>query len=305
MHTLLRRADQFCFGPVDPIRLAAFRVCFTIALAALVIDRARTPYEWLTARGFHFSAENRSFFTPPPPPLLPEWLLWPFLAFFFAGIVLLLLGWRTRSTSLWVLFCVVYVTAADAESAFTLNKLFMLGYLVLALAPAPVPVAIDGRQVLRQSAWPLRVLQATLLIEYFTAGTCKIFHGDWLHLGFYHGDWKQNPDVLWSQVQGVYCTAIAAWMLRTLPRWVWSVQQYAALAFELLAPALFASRRFRTLGMLWGIGFHLMIGLTMYKVGLFSLQMVSFYSLFLSPERLHRFSASRLARTAWPSSRTW
>jgi len=189
-----------------------------------------------------------------------------------------------------VLLGIVYVTAADAESAFTVNKLFIVGYLVLALAPAPVLVEIDGRRVWRQSAWPLRVLQSTLLIQYFTAGTCKIFHGDWLHLGFYHGDWKQNPDVLWSQVQGVYCTRLAAWMLRNLPRWVWSLQQDSALAFELLAPLLFIHRRLRGAGMVWGIGFHLMIGLTMYKVGLFSLQMVSMYSLFLSPELLHRLS---------------
>ena len=152
--------------------------------------------------------------------------------------------------------------------------------LALALAPAPRLVREGGEMVERQSIWPVRVLQATLLIQYFGAGACKVLHGDWLLV---EGAWALNPNVLWSQVQGVYCTDLGAWMLRTLPRSAWAAQQHLALAFELIGPFLFLFRRTRPVVMLWGLGFQLVIGLSMYKVGYFSAQILAFYVLFMPP----------------------
>jgi hypothetical protein len=78
------------------------------------------------------------------------------------------------------------------------------------------------------------VLQATLVIHYFTAGWSKAVFGDWL----------VDRYALWTHVQGVYGTEIAAVLLEALPRDVWAFMQTGALFFELSAPALFGIRRF-------------------------------------------------------------
>ena len=118
----------------------------------------------------------------------------------------------------------------------------------------------------------MRILQLTLLIQYTTAGTCKLLHGDW----------ATDPMVLWTHLQGTYRTEIAAWMLRTLPDISFTFMMYSALLFELLAAPLFLYRRTRVIAMLWGLSFQTMIALTMYKLIFFSAEMLSFYVLFMS-----------------------
>src|SRR5690606_31306592 len=103
--------------------------------------------------------------------------------------------------------------------------------------------------------------------HYLGSGLCKALRGDWL----------THSDVLWTQIQGVYATDAAAWLLRVLPGGAWSLLQHAALGFELLAPLLFMSRRLRPAGIVLGVGLHLVVAVTMYQLLYFSLQMVSFY----------------------------
>jgi hypothetical protein len=278
--------ERFVFGGTDPIRLQVFRSLFALTLLVYVFDRAQTPYEWLTWDGFHVSAEfTRGFKWRPP--LLPRGFVAPFLGLYMWCILLLSIGWKPRWMTWLVLAGTVYVTTADAQSAYGMNNIYMYGLLALALAPAPRTVREDGAFVERQSLWPVRVLQATLLVQYFGAGACKLLHGDWLVVD---GALALNHNVLWSQVQGVYCTDLGAWMLRALPRSAWSAQQYLALVFELVGPFLFLFRRTRPLVMLWGLGFHLMIGLSMYKVGYFSAQMLTLYVLFFEPHLLRQLA---------------
>ena len=74
----------------------------------------------------------------------------------------------------WIIFaCVTYVTFADIISAYTLNKLYVLGFAVLVLAPREVTIDYRGQVRPWQSAWPVRVLQASIVVIYFTAGTTK------------------------------------------------------------------------------------------------------------------------------------
>ena len=100
---------------------------------------------------------------------------------------------------------------------------------------------------------------------------CKLFHGDWAH----------DPDVLWTQAQGIYRTDLAAFLLNYQPKWVWTLMQYTALLFELSAPVLFTFRRLLPTGIVVGIGFQLGIALTMNQLIFFSLQMMTFYLLFI------------------------
>ena len=82
---------------------------------------------------------------------------------------------------------------------------------------------------------------------------------------------------------------------RVAPSWmaaaVRPAMQHSALAFESLAPLLLCVRRLRPVAYVWGIGFHLMIGLTMHMLILFSLQMICFYVLFVDARRLRRVEA--------------
>ena len=153
----------------------------------------------------------------------------------------------------------------------------------MALAPGPRRDPLTGQWM--QSVVLVRVLQCTLLLQYLAAGLAKA-----------DGDWLKYDDVLWGHVQGVYRTEIAAWALRTLPKWTWTVQQHIALGFELLAPLLLTIRRLRPLGFLFGIGMHFIITVMMKDLFYFSIQMWTFYALFVTSAEWRRIGAWLMER---------
>lgn len=271
---LHRRWKTFWYGRIDPIRLTAFRWAFCWSLLFYVVSWLRYGAEWLTPAGFHPSPAASAAYGPRAPLLSAE-LLWPF-AIVYCGAALWLALRPThhrlqRVPTTVVLAGTIYVTLADPISAFTLNRLFIVGFVVLLLAPRP------AGSPERQIAWPVRVLQLTVVLQYFGAGVCKAAWGDWL----------DRTDVLWTQVQGVFMTDVAAAMIRWLPLSVWTAIQHLALGFEVAAPLLFAVRRLRPLAFVLGLGMHVIIAATMAKLIYFSLQMACFYLLFVDPRRLH------------------
>lgn len=277
---LLQRAragwQRFWYEPVDPVRLDAFRQAFTYSLVFYTLAWAQHAGEWLTAVGYHPSpaVDGRNS---PHLPLLAGATLVPFFVVYF-GAMLAVIFDRARRFATWIVIAgVVYVSLADPISAFTLNRLYVFGFLVLALAPGPSGQDSDATI----PAWPIRVLQVSLLIHYVASGLCKALRGDWL----------VHDDVLWVQIQGVYCTDAAAWLLRVLPAGAWTILQHAALGFELFAPLLLIPRRLRPLGFVLGIGLHLVVAVTMYQLIYFSLQMISLYLVFVDPARLRRLAA--------------
>jgi hypothetical protein len=278
------RLIDFWFEPIDPVRLDTFRRVFTATWLYYVSRWMwQGGYEWLSTEGFHVRPSNVRWWHWTPPPPLPPSLVPVFYLLVIVAAGAILLGWRPRPFTWLALLLAIYAKAVDPLAAFTLNKLYIMGFAVMAFAPSPRAVAgADGVTVVRQSAWPVRVLQGTLLIQYFTAGTCKVMHGDWLN----------QTDVLWTQVQGYYRTDLAAWMLRELPLWSWAVMMYSALLFEITAPITFGWKRLRPLAYVWGFGFQMMIAATMRMLILFSLQMVSFYVLFVQAKNLHAFRAA-------------
>ena len=190
----------------------------------------------------------------------------------FGSITLALVGWLRRPATIVALLLVIYVSLVDPISAFTLNRLFIFSLLLLALAPATAP---DDTM----PAWPVRILQLTLVLHYATSGVCKSLRGDWL----------TSDDVLWSQLQNIYMTDAAALFVRVTPTWAMTLLQHTALGFELLAPLLFGLRRLRPFALFIGISMHIMIAVTMYQLFYFSAQMVCFYLLFLDPATLQRW----------------
>ena len=229
--------------------------------------------EWLTVAGFHLQkVELQSMGYPESWPLLVGWQAAVFAVMVMAGSVSLLLNWWRRAALILLFGCALYAQRVDYMAAFTLNKLYVGIYALLALGPGMWRDQQTGR--LMQCAAPMRVIQATLILQYFAAGLAKV-----------DGDWLKSGDLLWGHVQGVYRTEIAAWALRTLPRWAWTAQQHGSLAFELLAPLLFTVRRLRWVALSVGFGFHLIIALMMKDLIFFSLQMWTFYALFW-PEKI-------------------
>jgi len=270
---LAERWDQFWYGSVSTIRLDAFRQGLLFMLAIYMLARWMHVEEWLTVAGYHPSRAADRINTPQLP-LLPPALLPAFGVLLFGSIIMAIFGWLRRAATLVALLLVVYVTLADPISAFTLNRLFIFSLLVLVLTPTPDQ---DGKI----PAWPMRVLQLTLIVHYTGSGVCKSLRGDWL----------TSTDVLWAQLQNIYMTDAAAAFVRITPMWAMTLLQHVALGFELLAPLLFAPRRLRPIGLVIGLGMHVMIAVTMNQLFYFSAQMLCFYLLFLDPETLQRWRA--------------
>ncbi|MEE3331055.1 MAG: HTTM domain-containing protein [Myxococcota bacterium] len=291
--TAKQRIDRFVFGGIDPIRLDAFRRCISVTLLVYLCDRLMHPFIWLSDAGYHRSTAVQMPSTIPSLPTLPTELVLPFAVFYLAAVIGLIFGWRARLLTWIVLACNITITSIDPLAAYTLNHLYVTMFAVMALATPPREVTTDSGPRSLQSAWPVRIMQASLIVMYFNAGYTKLSHGTWF----------EDPYTLWSQVQGFYATDLAAWLLRTLPKPTWIALQHIALSFELLAPAMFAVRRLRPLAILWGIGFHLIIALTMYKLFYFSFQMICFYILFMDDAWLHRAAAEWRLRVSEPLRR--
>ena len=285
-------ATRWLLGAGCGERLELFRTLLTWSLLFYSLHRWQFAREWLTAAGFHPAAGET--LGQLPLPLLPASWLWSFAIVYFGSIVTLLVQTRSRAltrAALWVvLACVFYVSAVDRLAMFTINKLYIAIYAILAIAPLPTrsrPEDPRSRLELR-SRWPLRVLQATLIIQLFGAGVCKLLGEVWM----------QRSDVLWFQVQNVFMTDAAAWLIRVLPMEAWSALQHLALAYELAAPALFLVPRLRPAAYLLGIGMFGMISLTMQHLVYFALQLLCFFVLFVDAGRLaraRRWLADKLA----------
>lgn len=271
---------DFMVGDTDALPLRVFEVLFTTTFLVWMGRCLMTWREWLTQAGFHLNAaELTGLGYPPPLGLLSDtgvgWLAFGIGAASLAH----LFNWGRRWALLGLFASAVYVQGADLMAAFTLNKLYVGIYGILLVTPRFMRDAETGQSCV--SALAVRVIQATLILQYFAAGLAKAFIGDWLMFN----------DVLYTQVQGVYRTDAAAWLLRTLPVWAWTLMQWGSLLFELEAPVLFCWRKLRPVAFVLGMGFHLMIALVMKDLIFFSAQMWSFYALFITADEWRAIGA--------------
>lgn len=270
---------EFFFLETPTVRLDLFRIVMGSSLLFYMIFRWQWATEWLTPEGFHVSPENLPYHDFIVPLLPSAWL--PFFGFiFFGSLIAFILGWQLRITSWLTLAGLVYVTAADQLSAFSPNKVFIVATSVLCCAPWAGPLSFSRHKTRMCLAWPVRILQMTIVIHLFMAGWTKICFGEWLF----------EPNVLWSQIQGTYRTDFAAFMLKYVPRPYWTLMQMSALLFELFTPFLFIRPKLRTIAVIWGGGFQLMIAATMEYLIFFNLLIISFFVLFLDKNRLDNWT---------------
>ncbi len=265
------------FAPISPARLRIFEKAFTLTFIYYVANWGLYAREWLTTDGFHFSTDLTNYAYPDPvPPLPPEWLI-PFMIVLIGAPTLIVLG-VFRRPALFVTFCcAVYIQLVEIAAAFTLNKLFIVFFLLLLLVPDPEKIKVEGHDEpqWRQSAWPVRIIQSTLLIQYCTAGICKM-----------NGDWLKEADILYGHTAGLYRNWLATLAVLHLPHWTWIAQSVFALCFEFFAPVFFLVRKLRPLAFLMGIGMHIVIAALMKDLIFFSAQMITFYILFLKDSQV-------------------
>ncbi len=266
------RVLDFWFEPVPEARLKLFQRGFVLTFVIYIAAWAEFPYEWLTTYGYHLTAATTSRAYPVPLTPLPPWLLVPFLVGLFATSVAGVLAIGGRVTMILLVGFAYYVQMVDQPSSFTLNKLFVVYFTLLAVQPS-AKVFRDPSGAKRRyiSAWPLRTIQAGLVLQYFTAGICKMAHGDWL----------KEADILLGHSVGLYRTEVAALVVEHLPHFAWIALSVGALAFEVGSPLLFLVKRIRPFGLVFGVVMHLSIAVLMVDLIYFSLQMIWFYVLFV------------------------
>ena len=251
---------KYFLAPTSATRLLQFERLFTLSFACYQLYLLLHWKEWLTTAGFHLRENAMRASFPYSAPLLEPWQV--LLAAIIVGSATLavVVGKRHRAALAILFLWAVYIQLADIVTAFTLNKIYIVTFLILLLSP------VEGDKL--RARWPITVLQLTLVAMYGGAGFAKAVHGDWL----------LYSDALWTQVQGIYRTDFAAWLLLVLPKWSWTAMQHSALAFELFAPLLFLWRRLLPIGIVVGLGFHIIIALCMELLIFFSFQMIWFDS---------------------------
>jgi len=281
MRSAPRDAVEFWLDRIPRARLDIFARAFAFSFLLYLVGWSMHAREWLTSYGYHVTTATIGRAYPSPAPLVPESILVPVVALMWFCALHASLRPRSCIAQGMALAVAVYIQLVDQTSSFTLNKIFIVGFAVLfaaTLASSTERGAVDERF----SAWPVRTLQATILMQYFTAGTCKVFFGDWL----------RRSDILYTHTVGVYRTDVAGFVVEHAPAFAWTLLAIGALSFELFAPVLFMWRRTRLIGAIAGVLFHGSIALLMKDLVFFSAQMVTFYLLFVDDERALAFETS-------------
>lgn len=281
--------EKFFFDQYYLIIFRSFIIAFTLSFLIYFFSWFLDGNEWLSHSGFHVDEKYEEVFNQPIFPLLPQESV-----LFFGGFVLLvsiglIYDILPRICSISLTIICIYLDGVDLIASFTLNKLYIFGFLTIWVAYVfdAIPQGITNYKG-KMQVWPIRLFQITFVCQYFLAGFCKLIHGDWV----------TQPHALWSFLQGVYKTEFASWMLRTLPKDLFVFQLYFFLLLELSTPVWVCFKKYRPVGfLLAGFG-HIMIALTMHQLIYFSLQMMTFYILFLDVNTI-KLIDKKLKRTIY------
>lgn len=286
--------------PQPILRLELLRILLPLAILGFMSSRLFHADIWLGDAGFRVPDLGRADWRQPvylPP--LPGWAAWSMAFTMLASGLSVAIGYRARQAAALFAITLAYAALADRLSAFTVSKLAPILMLTLALSPIGSRYSLDAflakrkdpslaRPELCRSALPF--FQAFLPVMYFASGVAKM-----------QGDWLDNDLVLFSHLHDSYQTTISWALASTLPVFVWILLQKVVLAFEVLAPLLFAIPQTRALAFIVGLGMHLMIGLMFGPVKWFALLMGSLLVGAYMPKRLLEALQTRLTRLGKPS----
>ena len=290
--------DAYWFGLVPAWPLAAFRILFTVALLCYFTDRILYLEEFLGPSPGRLPDLGITDDSPLRfhQPLYVEPFNQPMrvavAAVFYLLGVSLVIGFRARWAAGLLAGWVASVTLVDWMGAFAFNRSAVLILAMMATMPLSAVWSLDAYRESRRrrmtpgepaasplpreesqiSAWPVRTLQWFLLLWYVLAGLVKL-----------KGDWSLFAvnDILWSQLQGWYQNDLCWWAITHVPKPFFGAAELATVYFELFAPLWLLPRRVRPWGVAVGICLHIMVAMLMTKLWVFSVEMLSFYVLFL------------------------
>lgn len=290
------RWDRFWYEERDPLSLGVFRALFAACLA-MELPGTQIQSTYAVQGGFHLP------YFPFPTPVSPE--LYQLLhAAQFPFILLLGLGALPRLSAGILLALQSYVFFADKLNFRNHPYFFQLLLLFLMFAPSgqafSLPAAVrglfdrarrggTGRSSLTAPVTMQRLMQIQVSIVYFYAALHK------MTAQFLGG--QVLADLMGGSVSGGPVGNLLAGLLApaTLERFrasaarpeFWVPAAWLTVILEVSLPFVLWVPRWRTAAMIFGIGFHLMIGYTM-RIGVFSAAMIASYLLFLDPETLPR-----------------
>jgi hypothetical protein len=273
--------ERFWFAPQPTSTLALVRIAFGVVALA-----------WTAS----LAPDLTAFFGPhgllPQPPAFsaaswgvlqvasPMWLVTLLWALMLLGSLGLIVGYRSRLSSLVVL---VGVLSFERRNPYVFNGgdgLIRVLALYLVLSPSGAALSLDRLRrggdpwAFRQRApWGLRLMQLQLSLIYLSAVWDKLQGHTWpagtalsyaLRLDDLHRFAVPSPMADWPAV-----VAILTW---------------ATIAIELSAGTLIWIPRLRPWVIAAGVALHLIIGWSM-RVGFFTVGMLVLYLAFMSPER--------------------
>jgi hypothetical protein len=273
---MIDRFINWWFKPHRPLILRCFEVLICISMAYYFSSFFHRLDIWIGDGGYRVSTAATSSHYLDPPATVPDGYLMPVAIGFYLLCIIYLLGYARRVFA-FVFFCIcMYVQAVDQPSAFTVNRMFIVSFLLLALQPPEIE--INGRKYV--SGWIIRFFQITLILQYTTSGICKANPGDWIIFDPFSFHWN----IVWTQSQGHYKTWLAAQAINELPFIFWAVTSLFSYLFELGAVVWFGWKRTRYFAIIFGIIFHMSIATLMKDLIYFSFQMITSYIFYVQHE---------------------
>lgn len=291
-----RAWSRFWFREVDGAGLAAVRVAFAAPALYFWLGTAPVLRRYYSDRG-EFPIAAARIWSPDvwarvamPEVLggLPATVV--LFGLLFVALVCLLAGYRTRlvAAATWALLTwfqyrnPTFLNGGDEVMRLTA---FYLTLAYLGVRSEDRVLTLDRRRILARSGgapgrgtvpvWTLRLFQIQLCVLYLVSGFWKIVDPSW-----------------WDGSAIYYALAGDTFGRFGLPPWAW-LQPFFVIAsvavawWELLFPALMASRRTRMPALLFGVALHVGILMTM-NIGPFPLAVLAMYPAFLDPDALRR-----------------
>jgi hypothetical protein len=199
---------------------------------------------------------------------------------------LLAIGWQTRAAAIvaWILSTSFANLNPNIDNAGDVIRGIVLFYLMLCPCGAVWSLdqlfqrwrtGLNDRVVV--SPWPLRLLFVQLVFIYFMNGLFKLGGNNWL-----------EGDSLHYVLCDVTLTRFSFAQF-PLPLWVTQISTWTVLAWEVGFPLWVSLRWTRTIALIFGVLFHIGIGVTM-ELGNFAPYVLTMYLPLLPWERLSRAS---------------
>jgi hypothetical protein len=215
-------------------------------------------------------------------PLLLRTAAWIWVA----AAALLAIGWQTRAAAIvaWVLSTSFANLNPNIDNAGDVIRGIVLFYLML--CPCGAVWSLDRLFVRRLtgvndrvvvSPWPIRLLFVQLVFIYFMNGLFKLGGGDWL-----------GGDSLHYVLCDVTLTRFSFAQF-PLPLWLTRISTWTVLTWEVGFPLWVSLRWTRKIALIFGVLFHIGIGVTM-ELGNFAPYVLTMYLPLLPWERMRRAS---------------